>query len=104
MLRIVGSHIESDLNPGDFVFMHKAELESVLTNSRLLNAAVEIFDRVGSILLGVAGTLFSSVPDASVREIILYALFGLMATGYGYYSRRQKNKLVEKTLKERLDK
>lgn len=101
MMKIVGSCIQTEINPEDYVIMHKAELESIMVNSDILKWGAELGDKAGTFILGFATSLYFT-PEHPMREIMIYFALGGLATAFGIYHKRNRNSLIDKVLKRKL--
>jgi len=93
--------ITNKINTQDYIMMHKAEVNSIITNTNILNFKSEISEKIGTFILGFAATIYF-VPDTQIYIPIIFLFIGAALTISSVVSKKEKNKLIQKLFDEKL--
>ena len=99
---IIGeSIVKAKINHGDFIMLHKAEVDSIITNSKILDLKSELSERIGTFILGLSSTLYF-VPNVEPYTVILFFIVGVYFTYTSLKSKKEKNKPIERLFDEKM--
>lgn len=104
-VQLSGSKLESEINPDEYVMMHKAELRVALSDSNSLKWASKTCEFLGPLFIGIGVTsLFAEkIPYEIFTNGRMWIIFGFCFTGLGFYFQKQKEDIITSIIKEKLN-
>lgn len=94
--------VGSEINPGDYIMMHKSQIKSLIQDDKGLNLGAELFDKLGAAMLGsILGVAISleKISDIPTSWIIL-GIFGAASLGWGMYVKHLRNSKIDSFVNE----
>ena len=77
--------------------LHKAELDSIITNAKILNLKSNLSGIIGAFILGISSTLYF-VPNVEPYTAPLFFIVGVWFTYTSLKSKKETNNLIERLL------
>jgi len=92
--------ITTKIDAESFIMLHKAEVESIITNTNILNLKNEFFEKFGTLLVG--GSISAYFTNISFIIPTIFLVLGIGLTILSVFEKIQKNKLIAKLFDEKL--
>lgn len=106
MIKLSGDALlTSDINPNDYVLIHKSEIKSVIENANTWHWGAEIFSTLGTLILGATISLYFTpdLPSIAWTLTIILTIIGLIMMGWGIYAKCKKSNLINEFINKKLN-